>query len=188
MVDLNKLTVHFLKELAKECKVVINKKDRKADIIKRIKNSGIQDKKLQLLYEKYYNQYKASKEKGKKTPKITRQYIESLEKRVGSLEEQVKFLMSKIGGVEVKLAKDRTSMVIGVSNNLINIKDIIKSKIIPGDSITVDELIKIKELQKFSLTLIEQAVNDLIDDEIFDASEGYSTQKIGGNIGLLIRR
>ena len=188
MVSLNKLTIPFLKELAKECKVVIKKEDRKSDMIKRIENSGIGNKRLQSLFEKYYSQYKSSRKKGKTIPKKPKQDFVILEERIRLLEEQVKFLMSKIGGVEVKLAREITPEIIGATNDLVNVKNIIKSKILPGDSITIDELTKLKDLQNFSITLIEQAINDLIDDEIFDASEGYSIQKIGGNIGLLMRR
>ncbi len=96
--------------------------------------------------------------------------------------------MLKIGGVEIKLAKDVSPDIFGRTNELFNIKNIIKNKITPGESMTIDELVKIKELQNFSLNILEQAVNDLIDDEVFDASEGYSKKKFGGNIGLLIRR
>ncbi len=184
VTNIKQLTVPFLKDLAKECKIILDKKDRKADIIRKIENSELEQKKLQLLIEKFYNQYMASKGKRKKQKVST----ESLEKRIGLLEEQVKFLMSKIGGVEIKLAKDVSPDLFGRTNELINIKNIIKTKIFPGESMTVDELVKIKELRNFSLNILERAVNDLIDDEVFDASEGYSKKKIGGNIGLLIRR
>lgn len=184
MTDIKEITIPFLIDLANECKIRLDKKDRKDDIIRKIKKSGIEQKKLQSLIEKYYNQYLASKGK-KKTHKVS---SGSLEKRVGLLEEQVKFLMSKLGGVEVKLAKDVSSDLFERNNELNNIKNIIKNKIVPGESMTVDELVKIKEIQSFSLSLIDRAVNDLIDDEVFDASEGYSKKKLGGNIGLLIRR
>ncbi len=66
VTNINKLTVPFLKNLAKECKIRLDKKDRKADIIRKIEKSGLEQKKLQLLIEKFYNQYMASKGKKKK--------------------------------------------------------------------------------------------------------------------------
>ena len=119
--------------------------------------------------------------------KPSRQTVK-LERRINLLEEQVKFLMSKIDNIEVQLTKGRTSELIGGGYNILNIQNLIKSKVLPGDSISIDEIISIKELQKYPITLIEKAIIDLIDDEVFDASEGRSTQKIQRNIGRLIRR
>jgi len=96
--------------------------------------------------------------------------------------------MSKIDNIEVQLAKGRTSELIGGGYNISGIQNLIKSKVLPGDSISIDEIISIRELQKYPITLIEKAIIDLIDDEVFDASEGRSNQKIQKNIGRLIRR
>jgi len=135
--------------------------------------------------EKYKPPKKKAKKVSKKSPTSA---IVKLENRVGLLEEQVKYLMSKLGGVEVKLANEKAKDTIYSSKKIDIVKNRIKSRVLPGDSITIDDLTQIKELQKFSLSLLERAVNELIDDEIFDASEGYSVQKINGKIGLLIRR
>ena len=96
--------------------------------------------------------------------------------------------MSKIDNIEVQLAKGRTSELIGGGYNISAIQNIIKSKVLPGDSISIDEIISIRELQKYPINLIEKAIIDLIDDEVFDASEGRSIQKLQKNIGRLIRR
>ena len=92
IVDLKKLTVNQLVDLAKECK--LNLKGRlKADKIKEIMNSGIEVKKLQELFNKYHRPKKAVK---KKAPTIELSII----KRVNLLEKQVKFIMDKITSVE----------------------------------------------------------------------------------------
>ena len=111
-----------------------------------------------------------------------------LEKRINLLEQQVKFLMSKVDGIEVDLAERRSSKLIGGGYSISNIQNVIKSNVLPGDSISIDEIISITELQQYPINLIEKAIIDLIDDEIFDVSEGRSIQKIHGNIGRLIRR
>ncbi len=114
--------------------------------------------------------------------------MERLENRINLLEKQVKYLMSKLGGVEVKLANEKDKNTTYSSEKIKIIKKIIKSKVLPGDSMSIDDLTRIKELQKFPIALLEKGINELIDDEIFDASKGYSVKKINGNIGLLIRR
>ena len=105
------------------------------------------------------------------------------------IEEQIKFLMSKIDSIEINLAKGRISELIGESYNIPDIQSVIKSRILSGDSISIDKIMNLKKLKKFPKDLIEKAILDLIDDEIFDVSEGgRSVQKIQGNIGRLIRR
>jgi len=111
-----------------------------------------------------------------------------LEERVNLLEEQVKFLMSKIDNFEVYLAKERSSKQVGGGYNIFDVQKIIKSKVLQGDSISIDEIMNIKKLKKYPKNLIEKAIIDLIDDEIFDGSEGRSSQKIQENIARLIRR
>ena len=188
MIDLKKLTIKYLEDLADECQITLKKSSKKSEKIKTILNAGIPESKLKLLFERYLTKYKATKKPRKKAKAKPTSSIAKLEKRVSLIEEQIKFLMSKIGGVEVKLAVERTSDVIGSSSDLNDIKNIIKLNVLPGNSISIDELIKIKQLQKFSMRLIEKAIIDLIDDEILDISEGRSIQKISGNIGRLIRR
>ena len=188
MVNLNKLTVKYIEDLANECKIPLKKSDNKKQKIQKILNSGISEMKLEPIFEKYLSKCEASRKPKKSTKIKSKSSSSKLEERVSFLEEQVKFLMSKIGGVEVELAKERTSEVITNFSELNIIKNIIKSNVLPGDSISIDELIKIKQLQKYSIKSIEQAIIDLIDDEIFDVSEGRSIQKISGNIGRLIRR
>ena len=188
MVNLNKLTVPYLNQLAKELSITFKRSSKKPDKIKTILNAGIPDKKLEDLYNKYLNQHQASKGKSTVTKKKSiKQNIISTD-RINLLEKQVKFIMSKIDNIEIQLAKDRSSKFTGGVYNLNDVQNIIKSKISRGDSVSIDEVMVIKKLKKFPRELIEKAILDLIDDEIFDVSEGRSIQKIQGNIGRLIRR
>jgi len=188
VVNLNKLTVAYLEKLAKEFNIIIKSSSKKADKIATILNAGIPNAKLEELFNKYLAQYQASKGKPKVTKKKPIKQAVKLEERINLVEEQVKFLMSKIDSIEVHLAKERTSKLIGGGYNISDIQNVIKLKVLPGDSISIDEIISITELQKYPINLIEKAIIDLIDDEIFDVSEGRSIQKIQGNIGRLIRR
>jgi len=188
MVNLNKLTVPYINKLGKELNITFESSNKKPDKIKIILNAGISNSKLEELFNKYLNQYHASKGKPKITKSRKVQVSVKLEERVNLLEEQVKFLMSKIDNFDVYLAKERSSKQVGGGYNIFDVQEIIKSKALPGDSISIDEIMNIKKLRKYPKNLIEKAIIDLIDDEIFDASEGRSNQKIQGNIARLIRR
>ena len=188
MVNLIKLTVPYLNQLAKELSIKFKRGSKKPDKIKTILNAGIPDKKLDDLCTKYLDQHQASKGKSRVTKKKpTNQNIISTD-RINLLEKQVKFIMSKIDNIEIQLAKGRSSKFTNGGYNLNDVQNIIKSKILSGDSVSIDEVMVIKKLKKFPRELIEKAILDLIDDEIFDVSEGRSVQKIQGNIGRLIRR
>jgi hypothetical protein len=187
LVDLNELPVKYLDKIANDCNITFKKSSNKAEKIKIILNAGIPENNLKGLFEKYLNEYEASK-KPKKEVKGTPTSITKLEERVSLLEEQVKYLTSKINGASVKLTEGPASEGARESSDLIEVKSIIKSKLLPGDSIAIDELTKIKELESFSLTIIEQAIFDLIDEDVLDASEGDSIQKMNGTIARLIRK
>ena len=188
MVNLNKLTVKYLNKLGKELNITFKSSSKKADKIKAILNAGISNSKLEELFNKYLNQYQNSKGKPITAKKKPVQVSAKLEERINLLEEQVKFLMSKIDNFEVYLAKDRSSKLVGGGYNISDVQLIIKSKVFPGDSISIDEIMNLKKLKKYPKNLIEKAIIDLIDDEIFDGSDGRSIQKIHGNIARLIRR
>ena len=181
MVNLKKLTVLLLDSLARECGVSFNQGDKKSDKIAAILNAGIPKKHLEKLVNKYLAQKSLSKRSSK-------DIILELKGRIKLLEDQVKFLMSKISVSEVRISKDKDRDIITITSNLEDIKNFIKSILTPGDSITIDELIEIKELQKIPLITLKHAIYDLIEDNVFNTSEGNSRQKLGGNIGLLIRK
>lgn len=187
MVDLEVLSKKNLEKLAKECNITL-RSGNKANYMDQIINAGINENRLIKLVNKYPHTGRPSKKRAKEISQQKAYSMTKIEERVNLLEEQVRFLMSKIGGVEVKLVQRESFDLASESNNSTSIGSIIKTHIPPGDSMTIDELIKIKELQKFSLNSIEQAIITLIDNEVFDVSQGGSIQKIGGNIGRLIRR
>ena len=126
---------------------------------------------------------------GKKVSKtIPAVPAKKIEGRVSLLEKQVKYLMSKIDDFDIKIANLKSPTMVGTSGSLSEIKNVIISKVSPGDSMLIDELLDIKALKKYSITSIKKAVIELIDDEYFDVSEGSSKTKLEGNIGRLIRR
>lgn len=188
MVNLEKLTVAYINKLGKELNITFGSASKKADKIKAILKAGIPNHKLEELFNKYFHEYQNSKGKKITPSKKPAQVTVNLEKRVNMLEEQVKFLMSKIDNFEVFLAKERSSKFIGQGYNLYEIQNILKSKVSQGESISIDEIMNLKKLKKFPKNLIEKVIIDLIDEEIFDGSEGRSNQKIQGKIARLIRR
>lgn len=181
MANLNDLTVSLLDKLAKECKIKIKKSDKKTEKIEKIKQAGIDNEKLEKLIYKYLTQKKANK-------KSSKDIISELKGRIKLLEEQMKFIMSKISVTEVTLAKEENIDFITITSNLGDLKKFIKSLIRPGETITIDEIIEIQELQKIPLVTLKHAIYDLIEEDIFNVSEGTSRLKIGGNIGALQRK
>jgi len=188
MFNLNKLTVPYIEKLAKEFNITFKSSDKKPDKIRKIKNAGIPEDRLEKQFKKYLARYEESKKKSTPGKVKSSQQSSYLVKRIDLLENQIKYIMSKIGSIEIILAKDNTDELVGGGFKIAEIQNIIKSKILPRDSISIDELISLHELDKYPKNLIEKAIINLIDDEIFDVSEGRSIQKILGNIGRLIRR
>lgn len=181
MANLNDLTVSLLDKLAKEIGIKLNKKDKKDDKITKIIHSGIEEARLQQLVQKYYKQKSIPRRSSK-------DQISELKGRVKLLEDQVKFLMSEISVSKISIMKEGDHDILTVTTDLAEIKKFIKSIISPGESITIDELIEINEIQKIPLITLKHSIYDLIDEEVFDVAEGKSRQKIGGKIGVLIRK
>ena len=180
MVSLNDLTVPLLEKLAKECSISLQKGYKKKEKIELIKAANIGDLELQELIQKYLNIKKPEK-------KTLDDLISELKGRIRLLEEQVKFLMSKISVSEVKLSDKESQEIITITSDLRDIKQFIKSLIKQGESISIDELIEIRELQKIPLITLKHAIYDLIDENILNTSEGNSKQKLGGKIKILTR-
>ena len=181
MANLNDLTVSLLDKLAKEIGIKLNKKDKKPDKISKIKSFGLEEAQLIQLIHKYYDQKSAPNKKRKDV-------ISELKGRVKLLEEQVKFLMSEITVSKISVMKEGNDDLLTVTTDLSEIKKFLKSLISPGESITVDELIELNEIQKIPLITLKHSIYDLIDENVFDAAEGNSRQKIGGKIGVLVRK
>jgi hypothetical protein len=180
MPRLEDLTVTLLNDLAKECNVKFEKKYTKTEKIALIRNAGIDQKALEELALKYLK-------KKKKIKKGSKNELSELKGRVRLLEDQVKFLMSKISVSEVTLSKEEDNDIITIISNLSDIKKFIKSLFLPGESISIDELIELKEIQKIPLVTLKHAIYDLIEEQIFEVEEGSSRQKIGSKIGRLKR-
>ena len=181
MANLSDLTVDLLDKLAKEIGIKLNKKDKKSDKISKIYSAGLEELRLNQLIQQYYEQ--------KSTPKKrSKDVISELKGRVKLLEEQVKFLMSEISVSKVSVMKEDDHGLLTVTTDLAEIKKFIKSLISPGESITIDELIEINEIQKIPLITLKHSIYDLIDENVFDVAEGNSRQKIGGKIGVLVRK
>jgi len=180
IVDLKKLTVNQLVDLAKECNLIL-KGRLKADKIKEIMNSGIEGKKLQELFNKYYRPKKSVK---KKAP--TKEL--SIIKRVNLLEKQVKFIMDKITSVELIISQGRSEKRGLSGKEYENLKNKIISLVKPGRSITIDQIYQTEKFKNISLEKLGKTIDELVDEELFDVSEGGSKLRIHGNIGRIIRR
>ena len=181
MTNLNDLTVSLLDKLAKEIGIKLNKKDKKEVKISKIKSAGLEELQFNQLIQKYYRHKSTSK-------KASKDAISELKGRVKLLEDQVKFLMSEISVSKISVMKEDDHDLLTVTTDLAEIKKFIKSLISPGESITIDELIEINEIQKIPLITLKHSIYDLIDENVFDVAEGKSRQKIGGKIGVLIRK
>jgi len=181
MANLNDLTVSLLNKLAKEIGIKLNKKDKKEDKISKIRSAGLEELRLNQLIQKYHEQKSTSK-------RTSKDEISELKGRVKLIEEQVKFLMSEISVSKISLIKEDDRDLLTVTTDLAEIKKFIKSLISPGESITIDELIEINEIQKIPLITLKHSIYDLIDENVFDVAEGNSRQKIGGKIGVLVRK
>ncbi|MFW9951616.1 MAG: hypothetical protein ACFFKA_15990 [Candidatus Thorarchaeota archaeon] len=181
MVRLEDLTVNSLNDLAKEINIKFEKKCNKKERITLIKNTGIDPQILNELILKYL-------EKKNKIKKESKKDVSELKGRVRLLEDQVKFLMSKISVSEVSLSKVKDNEIITVVSNLTDIKKYIKSLLSPGELISIDELIELKEIQKIPLVTLKHAIYDLIEEGFFEVVEGGSSRRrIGWKIGVLKR-
>jgi len=181
MANLNDLTVPLLDKLAKEIGIKPNKKDKKTEKISIIKNAGLDELQLNQLIQKYYGQKSTSK-------KTSKDVISELKGRVKLLEEQVKFLMSEISVSKVSIVKENDRDLLTITTDLAEIKKFIKSLLSPGESITIDELIEINEIQKIPLITLKHSIYDLIDENVFDVEEGGNSRQKIGRIGVLVRK
>ena len=181
MVKLEDLTVSLLDKLAEERGIQFESGDRKTEKIAKIKSSNIPNSELQDLILKFLA-LKAAKKRTKKD------IISELKGRIKLLEEQVKYLMSQVSVSDIEISTENNRDLIKITSDLSDIKRFIKSIIKPGESITIDKLIEIKEIQKIPLVTLKHAIYDLIDDNIFELIEGNSRQKLFGKIGIIKRK
>ncbi len=104
IVNLNALTVPNLKNLAVECGIHL-KGRTKADKIKEIKSAGIDNKKLEELYNKYSGKKTVAKKKSSIPESST------TTKRIDLLETQVKSIMVKIDNIERVLSQLKSGVI-----------------------------------------------------------------------------
>lgn len=95
--------------------------------------------------------------------------------------------MDKISKMEITFIQQTGGYRKFESVPIEHIKNQIKDMIKPSTSITIDEIYE-KKFKNINWEYFERAINDLIDEEILDISEGESKMKINGYIGRIIRR
>ncbi|MEJ2279687.1 MAG: hypothetical protein P8Y70_18380 [Candidatus Lokiarchaeota archaeon] len=165
MVNLNRLTIPYIKKLAKECNIDL-RSGRKTELIEQIELANIPETKLENLIERYLNEKSRNKIKRKK-------------KQLWSI------LNTSLNNENQK----NSELILQSPTNLEAIKEFISEYLEHGDKIKVDDLFKIDQLQKIPLTLITKAITQLIEEDILNVSEeGNSIQKIDGTISILIRK
>lgn len=179
MVELTVLRVVDLKELAKKCNIKL-KSGNKANLIKQINSAGIKEDRLKDFIKKY--------EKKKGPSKIEAISSSKLENRIYELEQQMKFIMKKIENMDAKLSSKEIHPIAFSEYNIGNIKKKLISQIPKGDSKTIDEILRGKIFKKIPYNILEQAIVELIDEEIFDGTAGGSKFKVDDTIGRIIRR
>lgn len=184
LTDLNSLTVPNLEKLARECGIAIKKSAKKAEKIDAIRKANIDEQKLAELIDKYQKK----KEIKKHDDKNLEARVANLEKELITLKERVNSLISEVPDTEKEDTPKKTKEIIKIDSDLFVVKNLIKSFVLPGASISIDELIKIEKLQKFPLASLEQAIEELISEQTFVVSEGESVRKIKGQIGILKRK
>jgi|SRR5271157_69728 len=185
--DLTKLTAVTLLELAKNLNINISKAKKETmaeNILKECSDKSKLEQELATLKGKKVKPVKPSLSKTVKLP-AKDDHIVSLEKRVGIIEEQIKYIISKLTSVDVKLAP--TTMKVDFVE-IEKVKSIITSMIRPGESISIESIFLDSRISQHPPAVIEKAILGLIDDEVCDSSEGSGERKIRGTIGRLIRR
>ena len=123
--------------------------------------------------------------------------IMKLQKRIDKLEQNIEYLLSNLEKKNqeilkrMELSKSRETKpikkptLIKEIETIDDIEEFIMSILSPGDSINIDNLIKLRELQTSSFSMLKEAINNLIQKGIVSAFKGDSMQKIDGTIGKL---
>jgi len=110
----------------------------------------------------------------------------SVEQRLDLLEGQIKYIMDKLKVLDSKLVDFKPSTSDSMSNY--SIKNEVKQLISPGESLSIDEIRNSRKLRNVDWRSLEKILIEMVDEEIFDVSEGRSKYKLDRNIGRLIRR
>ncbi|MEJ2252436.1 MAG: hypothetical protein P8Y97_22590, partial [Candidatus Lokiarchaeota archaeon] len=94
MVNLNRLTIPYIKKLAKECNIDL-RSGRKTELIEQIELANIPETKLENLIERYLNEKSRNKIKRKKK----QLNLFQLEQKVDDLERKLDLLLNKFSPV-----------------------------------------------------------------------------------------
>ncbi len=110
---------------------------------------------------------------------------QNFERRVDLLEQQVKYLMEKMTILDAQVARSK-----GLEDPRLiqEAKGALRALFKPGESRTIDEIVAHPSMQQYPREMLDRAVVTLVDDEVFDVSEGTSKLKVHGYIARLIRR
>lgn len=186
MVDLKAFTLKDLKSIAQTLGWT-SKQRTIAGIITEIQNKQISEPKLEEAI-KTLNLNPAGKPKTSSknvSARTTNVAASGIESRITQLENQIHFIMDKISSIEARIGSgDRGAVMI----NRDQLKALLLRLIPSGKAILIDDLFAHAELRGYSFQVVEKILLDLIDEAIFDVSDGSSKLKLQGNIGLLIRR
>ncbi|MFX0050389.1 MAG: hypothetical protein ACFFAJ_18420 [Candidatus Hodarchaeota archaeon] len=104
--------------------------------------------------------------------------IKGVEERISDLETVISGIMEKLVEIETQIA----------NVSLLTLKPLIQQLIHCGESMTIDELADALVLPGYDWNLIEQALIDLIENDVFEASKAKSERKIAGNFGQITRK
>ena len=111
--------------------------------------------------------------------------LKALDNRILNLENQISDLFLKLTILDSRFSlKSKTLNV----SDLDSVKSYLKQILPGGHSVSVDELAKSNYLEQYNWTLIERAVQDLIDDDDFEFATGDSRKTILGYIGRITRK
>jgi len=120
------------------------------------------------------------KSQQKINPKSDSLQLGNLEQRITNIENQIRYILGKLDAMTIKSSKITGLRDLGEAKR--SILSILATKKV----ISVDDLQK--RLSDIEWNTLESGVQELIDEEKIDGSEGRSERKIQGRIGLLIRR
>ncbi|MFX0181938.1 MAG: hypothetical protein ACFE95_02550 [Candidatus Hodarchaeota archaeon] len=104
--------------------------------------------------------------------------IKGLEERISDLETVISGIMEKLVEIETKIA----------NVSLLTIKSLIQQLIPRGESMILDEIADALVLPGYDWNLIEQALIDLIENDVIEASRAKSNRQIAGNLGRITRK
>lgn len=190
-INLNDFRKNDLIIISRELGLKIPKNKKKAVFITEIEKFNQNEKNLiniikkHELIPKFTTTSKKTSIKSKNT--IDFNHFKALETRVDNIETQIKFIIEKINSLLLSntVYQKETGEII-TEKEIIKIKKILMRAFSRGSSFSVDEIFQLKELKLYSFDTIEKVILRLIDDGIFEGTDGTSSIKIDKYIGRII--